>query len=440
MNVLAKQSQTVRKNTRSLLAQRCALAIVASAMPFVASAELNFVFTYSDAAGVGFNDATQGAARKAALEQTAALLNTYLPGYNGTIRMTVDGAETTDGVLAAAGSNFNASNACDAGFNARGDVGIIALGGADPNSGAADGTVTVNFEDQTWGLGDTISGSDFDFKSTMLHELLHAMGFAHSVNQDGSSACSQAAGSPAGFGPYDRYLGDSNGLIIDQSSFVLDGTRWGSVVTGGAGTAGVQWQGPQGRASNNSAAIPLYTPTTYSNGSSVSHLDDDFYTSQALLMESATGPGQGTRTLSNMEVGILKDLGYANATNTPGSGTGGPPAGTDFTGAWNNASENGWGLVILRGSAAYAVYIYHYGDDSKPDWYLSAAALNGNRFQGTLNAFSGPWFGIVPYNASMVSARNAGTLTIDFTAANTATVNFTIDGRTVNANLTKLSF
>lgn len=419
--------------------RRLALALFAGAFPLLAHAEINFVFTYTDAAGVGFNDATQGAARKAALQQTATLLNSYFPGYNATITMSVNGAETTDGVLAAAGSNFNAADVCNPGFGSRGDITVKVLGGADPNASTADGTVTVNFEDQTWGLGDTIGPNDFDFKSTMLHELLHAMGFSHSVEQNGSSACSQAAGTPGAWGPYDRYLGDTGGVIINQSSFVLDGARWSSKVTGGAGTAGIVWQGPQGLAANNGTAIPLYSPTTYSAGSSISHLDTDFFTSSALVMEHATEAGPGTRTLSNIEVGILKDIGYANATNTTG-GTGGPPAGTDFTGAWNNASQNGWGLVILRGTNAYAVYIYHYGDDSKPDWYLSAAALNGNTFQGSINAFTGPWFGIVPYNASMVSNRNAGNLTINFTAANTADVSFTIDGRTVTATLTKLSF
>lgn len=319
MNVLAKQSQTVRKHARARLARSCTLALMTTAFPLIAHAEITFVFTYTDPAGVGFNDAALGAARKTSLEQTAALLNSYFPGYTGTVRMSVNGAETADSVLAAAGSNVNAANQCTPGFNLRGDVSIIALGGTDPSGAQPDGTVTVNFEDITWGLGDTIGAGEFDFKSTMLHELLHAMGFSHTVEQDGSSACSQAAGNPAAFNPYDRYLGDTTGLIIDQTTFVLNGTRWGSVVTGGTGNAGVLWQGPQGVAANGTAGIPLFSPTTYSGGSSVSHLDDNFFTTQALLMESATGPGPGTRTLSNIEVGILKDIGYTNVTNTPSS-------------------------------------------------------------------------------------------------------------------------
>ncbi len=288
----------------------------------VAQAQVTFTFTYTDPVGVGFNDATQGAARRAALEQTALLLANSLPGYNANITMSVDGAETTDGVLAAAGSTTtNSPGICNPGFGARGDVGVKVLGGPDPDAGAVDGTVTVNFEDQTWGLGDTINPGDFDFKSTMLHELVHALGFSNSVDQAGNSACSQAPGTPGAWNPYDNFLGDTTSDVIDDATFILDGPRWAAIVTGGAGTAGILWRGPQGAAGNGNQAVPLNSPATFSNGSSVAHLDDEFFTSVALLMEAATEQGPGTRTFSGIEIGMLKDLGFTNATNGSGGDT-----------------------------------------------------------------------------------------------------------------------
>ena len=318
MNTKIRNLATVAKSAFNRW-QAPILLLSLATLPFQASAAITFQFTYTDPTGVGFNDATQGAARKASLEQTATLAASYFPGYTATIQMSVNGAETTDGVLAAAGSN--PSPTCVNGFGGRGIVGTKVLGGADANGATVDGTVTVNFEDQTWGLGDTISGADFDFKSTMLHELLHAMGFSHSVNQNGSSACSEPAGTPGSWSPYDQFLGDITGFIINQTTFALDGTRWGNVVIGGAGTAGVVWQGPQGKSGNSGQPVPLFSPTTYSGGSSISHLDDDFFTSQALLMEAATVRGPGTRTLSTIEVGMLKDIGFANVTATPTSAT-----------------------------------------------------------------------------------------------------------------------
>lgn len=125
----------------------------------------------------------------------------------------------------------------------------------------------------------------------------------------------------------------------------------------------------------------------------------------------------------------------------PPVGGGGPSPTTNYSGAWSNPSQNGWGLVILRGgSGAYAVYIYHYGDDSKPDWYLAAGALTGSRYQANLNAFNGPWFGNLPYNPANVSSRIAGTIDIEFVSDSSANVSFTIDGKTVTSSLGRLSF
>ena len=56
----------------------------------------------------------------------------------------------------------------------------------------------------------------------------------------------------------------------------------------------------------------------------MSHLDDQTFTDNDLtaknakqLMNSATDPGPGVRTLSPIELGILKDLGYTVAAVAP---------------------------------------------------------------------------------------------------------------------------
>lgn len=156
----------------------------------------------------------------------------------------------------------------------------------------------------------------------------------------------------------------------------------------------------------------------------------DYDESQDLLIAGTLG--RGSYKLSGPVVRTFP---------APPVGSVNPPPGTDYSGAWSNPNESGWGLIIVRGgSGAYGVYIFHYGDDSKPDWYLAPGALNGNRFQANVSAFSGPWFGTVPYNPANVSARSAGTITIDFSGETTANVSFTIDGRTVNSSLRKLNF
>jgi hypothetical protein len=272
-----------------------------------AQAALTFNFNYIDPAGSGFNaNEPLGSARRAALQQTATLVSNMFPAYSATISMDVNGAVTEDSVLAAAGSNNNSP--CIAGFQ-RPDVASIVLGGTDPAPGTADGTVSVNFEDNVWHLGDTVPANEFDFKSTMAHELLHALGFSHSIAQNGQDACSQSAPTPGSWAPFDQHLGNNAGLFIN-GAFVLDTAAWTTAVVGGTGTAGILWRGPAGTAANNNAGIPLFSPTTFSGGSTGSHLDDDFFTTVAYLMEAATGAGPGTRTLSAIEQGIMNDIGY----------------------------------------------------------------------------------------------------------------------------------
>ncbi|MGQ0799296.1 MAG: trypsin-like peptidase domain-containing protein [Pseudomarimonas sp.] len=118
-----------------------------------------------------------------------------------------------------------------------------------------------------------------------------------------------------------------------------------------------------------------------------------------------------------------------------------PPANIDYTGTWSNPAQSGWGVVILRGvTGVYLVNIYHYNESSVPIWFLSAGALNGSSYNQSLLVFTGPWFGINPFNPSAVSSRSAGNVIVNFTSATTATINYTIDGRNVSTSISKLAF
>lgn len=118
-----------------------------------------------------------------------------------------------------------------------------------------------------------------------------------------------------------------------------------------------------------------------------------------------------------------------------------PPSSVDYTGAWSNPAQSGWGMVVIRGAGgAYAVNIYHYNESSIPIWFLSAGPLSGTSFSQPLLIFTGPWLGITPFNPAAVTSRAAGTISLNFTSATTATLTFTADGRTVSTTMTKLAF
>ena len=174
--------------------------------------------------------------------------------------------------------------------------------GADPNGSAADGNVTVNFGTK-WAFGDKVDDDEIDFESTIMHELLHALGFFDTVTDANPEDRDT-------WTTYDQFITDSNGTrIIDRSTYAFN-TAFTPNLTGKNG--GLYFGGPNALAAYG-GVVPL-------DDGSVSHLKDAVFSNtdptakNALqLMNSATDDGKGVRTLSAYEIGILKDLGFTIA-------------------------------------------------------------------------------------------------------------------------------
>ena len=174
------------------------------------------------------------------------------------------------------------------------------LTGVDANGTAVDGDIEWNFG-KSWGLGEEVSSDQYDFRSTAMHELLHSFGFSSEVDAD-------------------REDTDLSWSVFDQFVVSADGTRligadgvWNPAnnpnltgANGGLNFGGSNAVDAYGR------PVPLYAPATWSPGSSGSHLDDaTFAGPDHLLMDAiVAGRGLGERTLSDIEIGIMRDLGY----------------------------------------------------------------------------------------------------------------------------------
>lgn len=279
-------------------------------------AQVTFNFNYTDV-GVGFNDATEGAARRGALESSASMLATYFGNYSATIDIDVNGGVTDDSFLASAGSAYTASFP-GAGFGDRGDVMRQILGGegADPSAGVSDGQVNWNFQDFNWEYGSDFQAGEFDFVSTAIHELMHTLGFLSGIRQDGTDYWGNAVNEAGTWEPFDEFVADSAGVLINGATFVNDGTRWNAASIGGTGANGLFFNGANAVAANGGNAVNLYSPTTWQGGSSGSHLDDEAY-SGTFVMESAATTGLGVRSLNSVEIGVLMDIGYVNIIAVP---------------------------------------------------------------------------------------------------------------------------
>jgi hypothetical protein len=137
--------------------------------------------------------------------------------------------------------------------------------------------------------------------------------------------------------------------------------------------------------------------------------------------------------------------GAATAVGTIGSGAAlrglAVTSSVDYSGAWYNLTESGWGLSVLRGDAGtYGIIMYNYNQTRAPTWYfMSGGTLIGSNYTAPVLLYSGPWFG-ESFGAVPVTSTVVGSATITFTSNTTASINYTISGVSVTKIINRLSF
>ena len=247
---------------------------------------VSFGFTY----GAGSQYWTPEA--RSALESTAASLASYLVvGTPVTITVNVSGINSpSSGTLAYASVNFAGGGA---GFY-RTVVQSEIITGVDANGGAADASITYNWS-YPWALGNSVTGSEYDFKAVALHELLHTVGILTGTGGN-------PTGADRNWTTYDSFLATATGIPAIGDDFRIVGGLVGNF-TGAGG--GLYFAGPNAVAVYG-GPVPLYTPGTWSEGSSVSHVDQ----LAGYVMNPFSGYGLGTRILAPVEIAMLRDLGY----------------------------------------------------------------------------------------------------------------------------------
>jgi hypothetical protein len=173
------------------------------------------------------------------------------------------------------------------------------LTGVDSNGSAADGEINWNFA-QPWVAGDSVANGQYDLQSVAMHELLHTVGFLSYVDAPGANGGTS-------WTVFDSFLVNSSGSKLIGSDFTWN-PDYNANLTGGSG--GVFFGGSDAVAAYG-RLVPLYTPSTWASGSSLSHLNDRVFTGgNRKLMNAQVGSGLGIRVISATELGILADLGY----------------------------------------------------------------------------------------------------------------------------------
>ena len=125
-------------------------------------------------------------------------------------------------------------------------------------------------------------------------------------------------------------------------------------------------------------------------------------------------------------------------------GGGPPPAAANYTALWWNPAENGWGFnVTHQGSIVFGT-LFTYDANRAPLWLVFSNGVlqpDGVTFTGDLHRTTGPAFNANPFTP--IGAANytrVGTMTVKFADANTATLDYTVNGVAVSKAIQRLVY
>lgn len=155
----------------------------------------------------------------------------------------------------------------------------------------------VDAAGMAWNFGESgPAAGELDFRSVITHEIGHSLGWMSTYDPNNDNFGYGGYGLTA----YERLLVDGSG------NFPFNG---------GTGTPGNfnELDAPVYFSGYNATnlyggLVPIYAPSTYEQGSSLSHLDEATFSNT--LMTPFIASGQSVRSVSDLEVAMMKDMGW----------------------------------------------------------------------------------------------------------------------------------
>jgi len=203
----------------------------------------------------------------------------------------------------------------------------------------------------TWyfGTDGNCGTSQTDFVSVAMHEICHGLGFSGSMNW-------AAGGTAYGDADYENppriydYYARTIGADVPLISLPRHGSDLAYAITHGVNFYSVDESIGRMVDGMEYGSAQLYTPTTWAQGSSYSHLDEVFNDTKADLMTYAIGHDHVIHDPGNLIRGMMVDMGWKTfGSTTCNAFTGIVAPGTDP-----------WGLRFLPGYQGYWPTTLHF--------------------------------------------------------------------------------
>ena len=142
------------------------------------------------------------------------------------------------------------------------------------------------------------SDRTYDLSSVVLHEIAHGLGFLSNAEYENFFNTGYMY-QPT---PFDAYAQTQDGrYLADFCSRSID--------LGKALTSPLYWAGPDATAANNDKKVKLYSPPIYSDGSSITHLDEETFTSSLnALMTPKLEPGESFSSPGPIALAMINDM------------------------------------------------------------------------------------------------------------------------------------
>ena len=188
------------------------------------------------------------------------------------------------------------------------------LAGYDLEPGIPDIQATFSSSYANWDFGtDSITDpSKISFASVVLHELGHGLGFLGSMridNGSGDTECRDISGEGCYgyFGSpmiYDSFT--ENGAGTALLSFPNNSTDLGDQLT----SNDLFFDSPGGNYANGGSRVPIYAPSTWSQGSSYSHLDESYNSTSHALMTYSIAYGETIHNPGTVTLCMFEEMGW----------------------------------------------------------------------------------------------------------------------------------